>query len=55
MTSGTEVVFFDTRTEAARASGQSGISNSVHIHSNEVLRKVIQNTPKDSFIVTYCT
>ena len=55
MSSGAEVVFLDTRTESARASGPAGISGSVHIHNNEALRKFIENTPKDSFIVTYCT
>lgn len=52
---GEEIVFFDTRTDAARAAGQPGLPGAIQINNNEILHKVMQKTPKDSFIVTYCT
>lgn len=52
---GEEIIFIDTRTDSARSSGQPGIQGSIHINNNEILHRVMQTTPKDSFIVTYCT
>ena len=55
LTNGEEIVFLDTRVDLAKASVKSKIPNAILIKNGDVLNQVIQETPKEQLIVTYCT
>lgn len=52
---GKAIVFIDTRNPMAWETAESVIPGSIRISNNAQLATLIQELPKDSFIVPYCT
>lgn len=52
---GEKIVFVDTRNDAAWGAAESKIPNAIRVGNDEQLARFIQDYPKDSFIVAYCT
>ncbi len=55
LSSGEEIFFLDTRTNAARASMKAMLPDAVQVTNSDVLSRVVRETAKESLIVTYCT
>ena len=55
LNAGERIIFLDTRTAAARGADNQVIPNSILIENVDTVRRVVEQTPKDSLVVTYCT
>lgn len=55
MQQGQPIVFLDSRNTTAWSEGSIKIPEAIRVGNNEQLAAVMQELPKDSFIVTYCT
>lgn len=55
LSAGEDILFLDTRTSADWKAGTSMITNAIRVKDNEHLKKIVRETPKERFIVTYCT
>ena len=52
---GEQIVFIDTRTDAARAADNRQIPDSISVQQIKSLAQLQQQVPKERLIVTYCT
>lgn len=55
LNAGENILFLDTRTSHDWNTGSSMILNAIRVKDNEHLKQIVRETPKERFIVTYCT
>ncbi len=55
MQSGEQIVFLDSRNDHAWSQATSKIPGALRVSNNGHLRQLINELPKDQFVVTYCT
>lgn len=55
LSAGEDILFLDTRASADWNAATSMITNAIRVRDNSHLNKIVRETPKERFIVTYCT